>query len=616
MLSPASHHRLVARDLAGNLAQRKRLLQAAATDRSVQKQLVRMCREDILFYVNFAVWQYNPRAVPRVSPFVLWPFQEEAIIETVRLWIGDEKDMVWEKSRELGATWLALVISDWMCLFHEWEKFLVMSHTEDAVNRPEDPDSLFWKLDFMHARLPAWLARGVQRRKHVITFPATNSTITAAATTERSGIGGRGKVLLDEFSKHRAAREILAQTYDTGPRLFIGTHYGAETTFNELARRPDIHKIVMHWSQHPKKCPGLYRPDPKRPTLPLILDKSYQFPEDYRFILDGAPTGGPHPGLRSPWYDEECRKRNDSRDVAMHLDIDPQASAKQFFDPVRIYKLIADAREPVWEGEFEADVYGHKIEMREEKGGRLRLWVRPDGFGNLPVAQYTGGADVSGGTGATNSCLSLIDADRGLVVGEWADPRTEEREFAQLCAAVCRWLKDKNGSGAYFVWDACGQNGTKFSNEMTFLGYSNIYYDQTSSTASSRKAKPTIARTRRPGFYARPETKYAAIKDYRNAIYDGRLADRSERCLKETLRIEYDKNTAEIQHAERDTIRDPTGAKKNHSDLVTSRWLAYMLVVDGNQSRGSPNAAGVQPGTLEWIMALHDQRLRRLEEVY
>jgi hypothetical protein len=336
MLSPADHHRLVRRDPADNLKQRAAVLRAAAGDVPLQQRLLRMCAEDVVFYCDLFVYQYNPRAAPRVAPMVLWPFQEAALVETVRLWGGQEKDVLWEKSRELGATWLALIAADWLCLFREWEKVLAMSHTEDAVDRPEDPDSLFWKLDFMHARLPDWLARGVRRRKLGFVFPATNSVVTGAATTERSGVGGRGKVLLDEFSKHRQALEILGQTADTGPRLFIGTHYGVGTTFYDLTRRPDMHKVVMHWSHHPGKGRGLYRADPDRPTQPDVIDKTYPYPPDYQFVLDGSPSGGPFRGLRAPWYDAECRRRADSRAVAMHLDINAMASVKQFFDPLRV----------------------------------------------------------------------------------------------------------------------------------------------------------------------------------------------------------------------------------------------------------------------------------------
>jgi hypothetical protein len=108
-------------------------------------------------------------------------------------------------------------------------------------------------------------------------FPATRSAITGAATTERAGVGGRATwVLGDEFAKQKDASAILGQTADTGPRLLVSTHYGTGTAWHGLTQRQDI----LHWSQHPEMNQGLYRFDAATNTVE-ILDKEYQFPEDY-----------------------------------------------------------------------------------------------------------------------------------------------------------------------------------------------------------------------------------------------------------------------------------------------------------------------------------------------
>ena len=44
------------------------------------------------------------------------------------------EDVLWKKSRELGATWMALIIDDWLSLFHENKKVFAISHTEAAVD--------------------------------------------------------------------------------------------------------------------------------------------------------------------------------------------------------------------------------------------------------------------------------------------------------------------------------------------------------------------------------------------------------------------------------------------------------------------------------------------------
>ncbi len=55
---------------------------------------------------------------------------------------------------------------------------------------------------------------------------------------------------------------ILGQTRDTGPRLFVGTHYELDSAFYSLTKRTDMRKIVMHWSERPTFSAGLYRTMP------------------------------------------------------------------------------------------------------------------------------------------------------------------------------------------------------------------------------------------------------------------------------------------------------------------------------------------------------------------
>src|SRR5260370_34363113 len=134
---------------------------------------------------------------------------------------------------------------------------------------------------------------------------------------------------IDEFSQIEEDYEVLHRTSDTtGCRIFNFTHKGLGTAAYELTQRVDMRKLNLHWSQHPHKKKGLYRYDTEAKHV-VSLDAGFQHDPDYSFITDGSPTGGPCPGLRSPWYDKECRRKGSARAVAMDLDIDPRGSVSQ-----------------------------------------------------------------------------------------------------------------------------------------------------------------------------------------------------------------------------------------------------------------------------------------------
>lgn len=574
MLSSGKYHQQVPRDVVKNLLYRREVLLRAAQDRQLQRALIEACRRDILFYVNTFVWQLNPRKKgSEVGPFVTWDFQDEAFLK-VLLHVERDEDLLIEKSREMGASWLCLIVMDWLCLFHHWKKFLVISHTEDAVDRPGDSDSLFWKVQFMHDHLPAWLVGEASKAKLSFNYPRTSSSMNGAATTARAGVGGRATAaFLDEFSKQRDDFAILGQTADTtGCRIFNGTHYGLGTAFYELTLRPDLKKLVMHWTQHPDKRQGLYHYDPDLKRV-VPHDPSYQYPPDYRFVTDGTPTGGPFPGLRSPWYDRECARRGNSRDVAMHLDIDPQGSTSQFFNAITIRTLQNTVtRSPVWTGELHYDRdRARPLGLVKVDGGNLRLWFQPDADGKVPAARYAMGADIAVGTGATPSCLSIGNADTGEKVAEYSNAHISPEHLAAYAVSLCWLFGDLNRTGALFAWEMAGP-GLKFGKEVVErYGYTNIYYriDEFDGRAK---------RSDKPGWYPAPNAKNLLLSDYRAALESRQFLNQSFDALKECLAFEYGPRGDVFHGGERNTA-DPTKARENHGDMTIADALLWKMMM-------------------------------------
>lgn len=611
MLSAAEHFRQVPRSPKKNLVWRLRVLRKARSDRGFRRFLIRRCERDILFWINGFVNQFNPNSIGEGStesgPFITWEFQEKAVREI--LWcIENRHDLLIEKSREMGASWLCLLVMAWLYLFHRNKKFLLMSRSEEAVDKPGDSDSLFWKLDYVFDHLPGWMTDGrLERRKRVYVNPLMRSGITGQASTDKTGVGGRCTAMfLDEFSRVTKDFAVLDSTADTTRcRIFNGTHQGVDTAFYELSRRENVRKLVMHWSAHPDKKKGAYRFDPVTNKVE-VLDKTFTYPPGFDFVRTGAPTGGPFPGLRSPWYDEECPRRGSARGVARDLDINPEGSVSQVFDPIQVAELIRmHTSPPRWQGNVSFDSQtGKFLGLFRSAEGKLKLWVVPDIDGRVPASEYVMGADTATGVGKTPSCVAIGDGISRQKIGEYADALIREDDFAALCVALCWLFKAPSGQGALFCWETSGA-GKRMGQRVIELGYRNVFFRQ-----DDFALNPKISDV--AGWSPTGEAKRVLLEDYRAALFTRAMIDPSEECLLETLKFQYSGNT--IKHGRELATDDPSGAGVNHADRAMATalmWKMMKLKQTAPVAREQKNA--VQVGSLEWRMALAEQRQKEEE---
>lgn len=596
-----------------NARWRQFVLTRGAGNPHLQRQLIEHCKADPVFYVNTFVWQFNPkkRNGPTVAPFVLWDFQVDALREILRA-VKEGADLVIEKSREMGASWLCLIAFEWLWHFYPNQKFLCISRNADMVDDRAEPDSLFWKLDFIHSHTPDWLMpRGwvpARHRKQMrFLNPENGSVITGQASTGKAGVGGRATAMfVDEFSQIAEDFEVLHRTSDTtNCRIFNGTHTSLDTAFYQLCNPENasysfVRRLRMHWTSHPDKVAGLYEWNPESQKVE-VLDKSFQYPEGFDFARDQGPTGGPHPFVRSPWYDTECKRKGSSRAVAMDLDIDARGSSKQFFDAFRIATLKRECVPPYWEGEIEFDPdTGEPKGLTEAAGGRLRLWLRPDPRGRFQPMKYGAGADLSYGTGATPTCMTVVSGI-GEKVAEWTCARTDPSDFAPIAIAICRTFVDATGQGAYFAWEMPGP-GIKFCERVLELGYANVFYNE-NKTSILRKQSD------KPGWYASVKSKFPLLSDYRTALGSRMFVNRSERALDECLAFAYTRTG--VEHTGSLSEEDPSGAREGHGDHVIADALAWMCVRDW-VTKPAPTAAtgGPDPRSLAFRRQLRQDRDR------
>lgn len=599
-LSPANYHTHVPRTLKENLLYRKRLIEWVSKGRedgtlkARRQAVIRMCRDDILFYINVFVWQFNPKGktfAERAAPFITWDFQEASLMarpEDPReggrfcpwrydrgiLWCYEnDRTSVCQKSREMGVTWEFLIFEDWLAKFHDLIQALNISRDADSVDS-KSPDSLFSKLRYIHKHMPDWMpGPGPKSGKMYFEFPRSGSTITGEASTGKAGVGGRAALIFpDEFPLCEAAADIRERTAGTSDcRFFNGTHQGTDTEFYKLTQTPEIVQFTMHWTQHPKKWPGLYRSGIGKLGYE-VLDTTYQYPPDFKFVTDGTPSGGPYPGIRSPWYDKKCKEIGDSRGIARELDINPSGSVSQFADPLVIQKLIVDHCRPGWRGEITYDrELGIFDELVPTAGGNLELWCKLDENNRPERDIYKMGIDPSTGSGATPSCISIMRQRTGEKVGQFRSASFGEIELAPLAVAIARCFCDEYENPAQMCWEIPGP-GQKFGFKVLELGFRNIYY-RTDENKPYARPKAEI-----PGWLCNKETKRLLITEYYSALKTGRCTNQSESAVRELLLFRYEEDGYIYHSNEKNASLDPRDGRVNHADMAIADGQAWMLV--------------------------------------
>ncbi len=155
-----------------NLAARKINLRACDEDTDAQEgwrwAVSQPCVQSYLLWLNWFGWtfvsqdidleghQHGITGAECDQPFVTWPTQDRAAAHLFDAITGGH-DCTVDKSRQMGATWLIASMFTWFTLYQPATNFEVLSRTEDQVDNPGDPKSIFWKIDYLIAGLPPWL---------------------------------------------------------------------------------------------------------------------------------------------------------------------------------------------------------------------------------------------------------------------------------------------------------------------------------------------------------------------------------------------------------------------------------------------------------------------------
>ena len=594
------------KDIVENMRFRMFVWRWAAESRERQLWLKEVCRRDLLFWVNVFCWTHDPRGSgPSELPFVTYGFQDDALLE-IQDAIRGERDLAMPKSREQGASWMILVVFDHAFLFESSKSFMVASRNMDLVDKTGDPDCLFWKFDFLHDRMPLWMAsnKTLARTSGNIYNSETGSVISGASKTSEIGRGGRRTaIMLDEFAAFRAKESfaVLSATFSTAKcRILNSTPKGVGNAFDDQVNGSKGCQVLrLHWSQHPVQSRGLYRSDEDqnlelmdrefwdRATVRWLrrhcdrvafhigpsVDDNALARDHYPFRLDGC--------VRSPYRDNEGYRLGTDSLIAQELEIDFLASGRPFFDSETVEGWIKEmARAPDLVGEVRLEERADELVVERfdrVANGRFKLW---DYVESPPQdRQYIIGCDVSAGTGASNSCISIVDVTSGEKVAAFSDAHINSNRLAENVAALGRRYNE-----AMVIWEAQGP-GLIFGWKLKELGYSRFYYHY-------RKNKNV--RSNQPGWYSTGEGKQTLLDLYRQVLIDKKFINRDEESLRECTEYRWD--SGKVVHQSDIVGIDPSDVKTQHGDKVIADALCALGIkyLEGEKKEAPPSPP---PGT-------------------
>ena len=558
---------LVPKNLVKNLQYRSDLLARAEDDVILQEDLMAASKESLLYWINTFAMTYHqfdvdPETGNRIesmyphNPFITWEIQDD-LCDLFEQCLVKAEDILINKSRDMGASWLCIVFMHWLWLFRPESQLLEMSRTEDYVDKPGNMKALFQRHDYINQWLPDWMLppgigyREKYRSKMHMLNVYNNSCIDGESTTQHAASGDRRLVLLlDEFAKVENGADMRSATRDAAlMRIVNSTVAGPGTEYSKWKNDGTIKVFPLMFWDHPDK--GKNRYAAQHPVTNIWE-------------------------IRSPWFDGECKVRS-PREIAREILANDLEAGSQFFTPGnadRHAALFGCEPKTRWDIRLKKDVPNSKIkeiiktrdlkkiEARRNKNGPLRVWTnlimgRPD-----QSKDYIFGIDISKGHGASNSVISIKCKQTGEKIAEWRDANTPPYEFAKISIAIALWVGGRRKL-PFKKWEKNGP-GLDYGKLMVKeWNYPYYYKDVKIGNVRDRKSK-------RYGWQSSPDAKKELLETYDRLLATGGYTNHSVWALNEVkLYVYYPDGGIGPAHL----VKEDQSAKKTHGDCVIADAL-------------------------------------------
>ena len=617
------------------LVWRWNMRQAAMNDTGIQNLLRQAAFLDVLFFFNAMAWCFEPRALQKVKPFCTWIHQDPVILamdqaitdsliaDDTGEELLDPVDLVVDKSRAQGATWMYLTV-----ILRRWLKDSMFSaglvtRTEDLVDSAKDQDTLMWKVIWSLDQLPEWMKPiGYEESKHrnltehSLINPEMLSTIVGYSASQDVGRGGRKTVFgMDELASFRPGDDVQVMNstqHVTNCRLLVSTFKGDSGIYYESATGDNnAIKCVLDWKDNPTQNrllylfrDGRYRAlnSEDQPALDKYVSERGEALDLLRrrgFKFDDH--------IRAPWYDMQCMRPGATpRGIAQELDRDPHGSVSKVFDTATINLAIRECcKPPLLRGNLVYDPETAEVRppfITVTEGGDLKLWVKPDQEGKMPPSKYKVGADISSGKAGTytsNSTLSVTNQMTGEQVAEWAANNCPPAKFAYVAVALCRWFDD-----AELIPEVNFEGGF-LDVLLDEIGYENVYYREV-------EIPGVHVKTNKAGYWMKnDDVKLGLFEALQAAIIERAYTPRSEIMLKESK--EYEWRAGKIVHVASEKSEDDAAKGKTHADRVIGgalSWFGCDRSLDLDQANEHSDTTEYPVGSMGARLQVWDDRNR------
>lgn len=221
---------------------------------------------------------FDPRLAaerkPAVLPFYLFPRQiewMEWVLEMLRT--GDPG--INDKSRDIGASWLAVGLSCSLCLFRENFAIGFGSRKEEYVDKLDAPKALFYKARMFLRLVPPEFRRGWEERKHAphmrIIFPSNGSVMTGEAG-DNIGRGDRTSIYFVDEAAHLERPDLVEASLSatTNCRIDMSSVNGMTNPFAVKRHAfPARQVFTFHWRSDPRKDEAWY--EKQKANLPAVV---------------------------------------------------------------------------------------------------------------------------------------------------------------------------------------------------------------------------------------------------------------------------------------------------------------------------------------------------------
>lgn len=204
---------------------------------------------------------HDPRVVGKgrspVMPFVLFPKQIE-LAKDIHHAIMNGEPLIVEKSREVGASWVAMAMCCTYALLMDDVTFGFGSQIGEKVDNLNDPNALFPKGRMFIDNLPAEFKQGWKIGKDAphmrMVFPETGSSITGSCG-DAIGRGGRTLATVIDESAWLLHPELVdaSLSANTECRIDISSVNGMANPFAQKRHAGNIKVFTLHYRDDPRK---------------------------------------------------------------------------------------------------------------------------------------------------------------------------------------------------------------------------------------------------------------------------------------------------------------------------------------------------------------------------